>query len=482
MAVDDRGHAFAWDGASWSAVADYVDYYAPLPVVACASPTMCVTNTASRWGGASWVSVATPAAFPLSTSQSMTCVSITYCLAIVADGRYVIFDGTSWLGPNTAWPTSSIYNATISCVTQSFCVSTGEDSLQLSATTLTNGTWTTPVVIDTHGASASTECADIDHCEVVDGNWDGTGVGASNIGNVISYRSTGWSPPKVVIHYNHLVAVSCGAATTCSAIDYRGNVLRFDGKQWSSPRRVDTMGHPMAISCASAAFCALVGDTGEAVIRTSAGWQAPHRIEVGYQLNSVSCPTVGFCMAVDQRGRVIAYRDGAWGRPRAIAEEQYLQSVSCASPTYCVAAAARVYVYNGSSWTELPRDQIQFNVMSCFGVDTCVAASQTGGADEYVRTLVGTSWAGPQRTVDGFSWYPYYPGPDTISCTTVDFCVVGNFNGGTDYRDLVQVNAAGESVRVSIPDFAGIMSVSCASNRMCVALAAYSGAVVVGRR
>ena len=212
-----------------------------------------------------------------------------------------------------------------------------------------------------------------------------------------------------------LAAVSCGSATSCTAVGYYDfGALGFasttlaehwNGRQWavqSLPPAGDPGGDLSAVSCPSKLTCTAAGyyegtsdegpgtaplamrqDSGSWVVEPTPG-DAGENVTSG--LTAVSCPTLSTCTAVGENsgGGPLAMRwDGTKWRTQTAADELGLlgfNGVSCTSATACTAIGGSYgQRWNGRKWIlhriAKPARARGFNLsaVSCSSARRCTA-------------------------------------------------------------------------------------------------------------
>ncbi len=138
VAVDLEGRAIVLDGQTWSA---------PMPTglssivaVSCGAPTFCLAveqggTDAATFDGTTWTLQRLPGG---STGGPVSCVSVSQCVTISAEGIALTFDGASW----TSQPVGDAALIwSLSCPTMSFCLAGDVDGRVVAAR---QGTWAAP--------------------------------------------------------------------------------------------------------------------------------------------------------------------------------------------------------------------------------------------------------------------------------------------------------------------------------------------------
>ncbi len=295
----------SWNGTSWSTIASpnpstAVD--SSLSGVSCVSTTSCVAvgsfydNTTSNtliesWNGTNWSIITSP---PITNSTDsllagVSCISTSSCTAV---GQY--WDGSmyralieSWNG--TTWSTvasptgtgiGSTYLSGVSCISTTFCTAVGTyfDGNNYPALIESwNGTnWSIatspPASTSIDSGLFGVSCISISSCTAVGSYDDGTTQKAL----IESWNGTTWSTVTSLNNANStsniLTAVSCVAATWCTATGFvypngadQSLIESWDGTTWSvlgSPNfQTAFEGDLLGIACNSPTTCVVTGYT-----------------------------------------------------------------------------------------------------------------------------------------------------------------------------------------------------------------------------
>lgn len=198
------------------------------------------------------------------------------------------------------------------------------------------------------------------------------------------------------------MALSCPTPSLCALVDDSGQVFTYQDGTWLTPQAFGTTdgtatlalsqaGHP-GVSCPATTTCVAVVGTrvldwdGTGWSESPAPWTSSLASSTG-DPTAISCPTTDLCLVVNGSEVSIGTPGGPWNPEQTIDSRSGLDSLSCASATFCVAAdeGGSVLTWNGTSWSQ-PAQVVP-------------AAVQYAG--------IGTS----------------------VSCPTVDFCMVINADG-----------------------------------------------------
>jgi hypothetical protein len=343
----------------------------------------------------------------------------------------------------------------VSCPTDKMCIAVGESSFATTGTMLAerwNGRkWSVTRLAHPPGATNSfltgVSCTSARACTAVGVDYvPGTG------GGPLAERWNGskWALEVTPSPGNEgvpLAAVSCGSATSCTAVGYYdfGSVgltsstlaEHWNGHRWAAqslPSPGDLGGDLSAVSCPSRLTCTAAGyynGTGDegpgtaplAMRRSSGRWAVEptpgDATENGTSgLTGVSCPTAGTCTAVGGNaggGPLVMHWDGLKWRTQTAADQLGLlafNGVSCASATACTAIGGSYgQRWNGRTWAlhriAVPARARSFNLsaVSCSSARHCTAVgskymtvSQVSDVLTVAERWNGRTWA-PQATV-----------------------------------------------------------------------------------
>ena len=322
--------------------------------ISCAKPSLCMAvgsdfgpsanltaPVAERWDGRSWSLLALPRSEGEGSLQSISCVSVTFCMAV---GSYYVqshnltavlaerWDGTSWsVVPNPLPPAPGAAAASmllgVSCANPAFCVAVGGEG-------------------DTPGSDSA----------IVE-SWDGHAWSVLKSPSLVGASLTGVSCTSPGFCF------AVGTKLSCNALGcQRAFAERWDGKSWQvapSPS-LGQVARTTAVSCVSTTFCAATGSWWRGPSAQprplveffdGSAWTVSHAHlsnESGAALNAVACASPTWCVAVggagtQQQGKALVetYSAGTWSAmPSTTTPEapQDLWSVACVRAGLCVAA------------------------------------------------------------------------------------------------------------------------------------------------
>ena len=282
--------------------------------------------------------------------QSLSCPSVTFCMAIGATGPggvndAVSFDGVRWSSPQKIGVTADQV-LSVSCPTATMCIAVDDGG---EAMTFRDGSWSTPRQVDLYGGTGSISCPTKAFCMVTDFT-----------GHALSFDGSSWSKAQLIDTGQNIRTVSCPTPTFCVALDDGGNVLTFNGVSWSGPRVIEQSGFIPSVSCVSIRFCGALGRQAHTMFLTygSHGWSDDVRLRP-YPANSytdpLSCVSATFCVLVDDRGRALTFNGRFWSAPKFVDAAcagpllAGLQSVDCPTEDFCVAldSSGNALTYSG---------------------------------------------------------------------------------------------------------------------------------------
>jgi hypothetical protein len=313
QAKEPAGSSRALSGPSWTKPVK-VDFGKPagLAGVSCASASFCVAvdglGHAFVYNGSSWSKseLVDPAAVAENDVSTVSCASKSLCAVGDLKDNVVIYNGATWSKPKVADPTAGTAFFAVSCPTATFCMAvdgaTTADAIEYNGTT-----WSKPTVVGAAtdiGELTDVSCPSVSFCLAVGGDdqsvaWNGKVWKAQ----YVDARS------NAIEHEAIISVVACASPKFCVGAGNLDNVrylATYDGTSWS--RQVDadprTNGFASA-SCAAGPYCMVLDLEGSVITYRKGSWSQPERIEPpdNYWFpTAISCPTSSFCMAVDGEG------------------------------------------------------------------------------------------------------------------------------------------------------------------------------------
>lgn len=302
-----------------------------------------------------------------------------------------------------------------------------------------------PGQVPNPGTLAAVSCPSVNFCAAV-GYYDSVSLSERTLIEIWNGKRWSISQSPNPSGYSHLLGVSCTSASNCDAVGFylhncsahtggsSGLVERWDGHDWSvipSPRNPCGDTELQAVSCRAASSCTAVGyyfhGPGDWTLAES--WDGTRWSTVpspnpaptnNNELLGVSCAGSDSCAAVGWYQLAFAgpaltlaerWNGTRWsivaspspGTPRL---SDSLTSVSCTGPADCTAAGARQYApasyaqtlvetWNGTAWhwarSPNPRPSQQLDGVACTSSSSCEAVGNAGSStDTPDKSLVET--------------------------------------------------------------------------------------------
>ena len=285
------------------------------------------------------------------TLIGVSCASPRFCNAIDLNGYAVLYQQGTWTSPiavDTANAANGGQPASISCPSVTFCVLVDHAG---AAMTFNGRTWSAPYLIDKGGALVSISCPTPDFC-----------LAADDSGEVFTYRGGTWSRPQSVDGVGSFAWISCSAQTACVAVtsDSDNSTYRYQSGAWrhgaslatSTPQGGSEPNVLSHVSCPSSSFCAALDTFGEVFTYNGSKWSDPKMFDkITNERDAVSCAASSFCLIVDDAGNFTRY-DGQWSQTAPIEAGRAVdaQSVSCPTRSFCMAVggAGQAFIYGTS--------------------------------------------------------------------------------------------------------------------------------------
>jgi hypothetical protein len=252
VAVDNNGDAFNWNGSGWSA--PHPTGLASASGVSCSGAfcvAVSVSGDASIYRAGAWGHRSTADVYALT---AVSCATATYCAAVDAQNRVLIYDGTSWAAPSTEGvQTSRIRGYTaVSCAPTKLCVAVETDGNEL---------------------------------------FFGPGVGSPSTPFL----------KQADVYYEPLTAVACANTSICVAFDEQGSTITYTAsgvtRNWTVPVLFDTHRFTSA-ACTSVGYCLGMDDAGGYAAYYAHAWSKGTHAPLGANV-AVSCAGRSTCVAVN---------------------------------------------------------------------------------------------------------------------------------------------------------------------------------------
>lgn len=264
QAVDQGGHAYAFDGTSWAGSTDI---------------------TSANWVG-------------------LECPTASSCMLASLQGTYLLFDGTHWGEEATVTKDDALAHD-LSCASPTFCVLVGDAGMAYAwdGSGWSAGTLIDPVVQQAAAAvNAGTAYDLIDMwvgCPAV-----GSCAAVDSAGNVTTLAGGSWSALAPLVAEDPSTAIQgidCAPGSPCIVSRHGGTYVVGDGSTWSPPMAGPSPVGLTPFSCATATFCMAVPGYWS-VFDGSAWLQAPFDAPGPSDPLALDCPTAGFCASVGAYG------------------------------------------------------------------------------------------------------------------------------------------------------------------------------------
>jgi hypothetical protein len=232
VAIDHNGNALMLNGPFWS-TPQPIDSSGPLNRVSCPDPSFCMvvddSGFATSYNNGTWSQPESidPNGVDDSdldlTNLALSCFGPTFCEAVDGSGNALLYDGSSWSAPVSIDTSAGLLD--VSCASSAFCAATDFGGAVL---TYINGKWSEPQsvaaasgVSGTYGGSGYLlgslfpSCPTDGFCRLVDA-----------LGDVTTLQNGSWSPPLLIdATGSPLSGVSCPTDAMCMAIDENGNAI-----------------------------------------------------------------------------------------------------------------------------------------------------------------------------------------------------------------------------------------------------------------
>lgn len=444
------------------------------------------------------------------------------------------WNGVAWTARRTA-PVRGAAGATldaVSCVAANACTAVGYElsgaGLALPLVEHWDGNaWSVqPSPAGRGGSLAGISCTASSACTAVGAT---SNVAGSTVALAERWNGVDWTivptPGIATAPYTVLSAVSCSAASACTAVGsttapgFGAVAERWNGSSWA----LEAMATPgngeegfvLGVSCPSATRCIAAGDyinssfsdVTLAEVWNGTSWaEQPSPNPAGayiLQMTGLSCSSASACTAVGwtQLGAmVLRFNGSSWHlQPTPpptgpLFVTAMLNGVSCATTSTCVSVGSftgtLAEAWNGGAWslTSTPNAPgvliSDLVAVSCPAAASCVAVGNhetaAGGQTSLAETWNGSAWSIQATPVVDGALTVMLSG---VSCTTPNSCIaVGWYAtaGGTQEPLAESWNGHAWSLESTpVPTGAGaatFSAVSCATSTACVAVGSYQNA------
>ena len=259
----------------------------------------------------------------------------------------------------------------ISCVSSSFCMATGDEdngSGAGSAFTYSNGSWSSGVQLSATDLVGDVSCASESFCVAVGEN----GSEDQPRSYSFTYSNGSWSSEQPLSTAFAAYSVSCPSAALCVAVgpgptnSTGGDLATYANGAWSSPVALPGMSDNAEVSCVSASLCQITGSsvsgtTGTAVSYSNGDLGTAQSLPDVYSFRGASCSTSGLCMVVgsNQSNQASGFVGvhGAWQQLQTGSTTGSLSdfdTVSCVNANFCMLeGVGDTYTYSPGSLRSL---------------------------------------------------------------------------------------------------------------------------------
>ena len=174
------------------------------------------------------------------SNEGGTCASTTFCVAF-EDSEVWTYNGASWSAYSIIEPINGGKGArliSVSCPTISFCVAVDDSG---NALTYNGSSWSAPNNIDAGQGFFSVSCPTMSFCVALDGS-----------GNALKYNGSSWSTPtKMDNTSGYVTSVSCPTVSFCMAVDDAGNAFAYSASTTTTTTTTTTVTGPTSPTGAS---------------------------------------------------------------------------------------------------------------------------------------------------------------------------------------------------------------------------------------
>ena len=245
---------------------------------------------------------------------SVSCASVSFCVAVNGNGQVSYRHGENWTAP------------------ASLSVGGG------NATVYNGHSWSKARKISPAGYTFKISCPTSTFCAA---------VGASGTPGmpsaIVTFNGHSWRSYKTSTTgatNDRLLGVSCSSSRFCVATNFDGQILTFDGTKWTANRTTGPTGL-ISVSCTAARFCMAVSVSGGSMTSRNGTWSSAKPITAFNKAAaySVSCATATNCSVIGLSGVTITWASGRWSTLSTVFPGGYVAgvSISCFAKGHCVA-------------------------------------------------------------------------------------------------------------------------------------------------
>jgi hypothetical protein len=289
----------AFGAGTWS-VPTTIDAGAALEGVSCSSPSWCLAvddlGRALYWNGHTWSAPAViDSGAAQSAASSPSCVSQSYCAAVVNPGGYEgvwIYSGGTW----TSAPDPGFSVGAVGCGSTHLCVAGGGNSCgflcaEPHAAVYDGSAWSAEISPNNEETFRAVSCLSTGFCLLV------AAPGLDGTSDYYTYGAGSWQDGGALLG-GGATGVSCESPLFCVAADSnRGATFVYNGTAFTHEDDIDSQhgSFPFNVTCPSAAFCVAADTSGNTFLFNGSSWSGPVTTTGS---GGVSCPSLAFCMAV----------------------------------------------------------------------------------------------------------------------------------------------------------------------------------------
>ncbi len=261
------------------------------------------------------------------TLTSVTCASVTYCIASDAAGETVTYRSGTWSAPQ---PVTTI-----------------------------------PLGIREIRCGASSKSSMSLRCAAVVGNY---------LAFTFASATAKWSP----VHSASTPTFAVSCARQCEFLSPQG---RSSGLVQGYLPRLPVGAIATDVSCpAGGVECVAVDSSGGSYLSHRGRWVLGPKVATLATLWSISCVSTSFCEATDLEGRAFSFNGTKWSAPQKVSAFG-VYNVSCGAAYFCVASglSGGAYVYDGETWTPTAKFSASnvLHGLSCASATSCVGVGGT---------------------------------------------------------------------------------------------------------
>ena len=336
MASDQSNNIFIGQGTSSSGWTKIVVNGLNINAVSCLPKStslkcMIVGNGGSYYYNGSSLSNFIPMDSIINSFTSVSCTSITFCMAVGHSGMYSVYNGTNIVNEGYVNQNEQgVYLTSVSCSSSTFCMAVDQNG---NAIEYSGNSWQDPKTVDPNKFLTSISCVTSTFCWATDGS-----------GYAISYLGLkkGFGQLESIDKNGGLTSISCVSQSFCVAVDQTGHEVQYNGSRWSSPTQFTNASGFNYVSCFGTLQCEIANQSGNL---WKLNFSTPNLSIVSLpQVNNgsgtvrgISCSASGNCEFAGSFKSSVTYPSLAIG-------------ISCTSSSFCleVTESGSAQIYNGT--------------------------------------------------------------------------------------------------------------------------------------